>query len=251
MLNTSYDKLEDIPQEKRGAYIPKDGKFVLDTLEESHPLVVKKNQLKTEVSTKQGQLTKATNENTELKSKTIPEGHVVVAVADKQLLDTVKSYGGTPAEIDTKLKEHATLKAKDDERTKQDHLRAVARVMGWKEDALLLVPGLPDLEIRDVTENGQPVKDQSGEVKKQVIAKLKGENNTITEKQLREHFDATPALKIFEPSLLQNGQQQFGGTEFPRLGAGGGNGTKQSAASSVLTSRYGHVADKQPGGQQQ
>jgi hypothetical protein len=123
--------------------------------------------------------------------------------------------------------------------------------MGWKPGSLKLVPNLPALEIRDLTENGLPVKDDTGATKKTVVAKLEGLDKVVTEKSFREHFDQTPTLKGYEPLLVGSGAESGGtgaGTEIPEFGSGGGGGgEKDDLAGSVIKSRYGHNAPKAEG----
>ena len=237
MLKSSYAKLEDIPAEQRGAYVLKDGKYVLDDLDAEHPVVIERNSLKTDVSAKQGQITKLTNDKTAAETRAIPDGHVAVPVADKQLLDAVKPFGEANV-VKERLQKYPDLEKKEQERARQEHLRGVEKAMGWKEGSLALVPNLPELEVRDLVENGQPVKDDRNETKKTVVAKIPGENNTVTEKSFREVFDQTPALKAYEPLLVAQEQQQ-GGTELPPMGFGGGGGA-EDLAGSIIKSRYGH-----------
>ena len=235
MLEPEYTKLEDIPVDKRGAYVPKDGKFVLDTLSDKHPLVVKKNELKTEVSAKQGLLTKATNTATELQAKSIPEGHVAIPVADKQLLDVVKQQPGTAQEIAAKLKTFDDVVARNAARTKKDHDEAVAKVLKWKPEVFAAIQGLPETDVRDKVENGNVVKGTDGQPVKIVIAKIKGADGVVTEKPFLDYFNATPSLKIFEPSLKLVENQQF--VPFPQQ-SNTGEPVKSDATGSYLDSQY-------------
>jgi hypothetical protein len=221
MLRTSYDKLEDIPENLRGAYVPKDGKYVLDDLDDQHPVIVHNGTLTRERATDRTRITQLTNENSTLKGSSLPAGHRAVPEADAALLDKYKPLG-TPDQLGTIITEHGTLKTKDGERQRQEHLRTVAGVLNFNPEAFATLSGLPELEIRDMTENGQAVRDEKGNVRKTVIAKIKN-GEAITEKAFLDYFNETPTLKVFEPALKMaagGGGQSGGGTRWASQSTG-------------------------------
>jgi hypothetical protein len=202
MLKLSYDKLEDIPENMRGAYVQKDGKYVLDELSADHPVLVNNATLKTEKSAAIGRATTLQNQVTELSTKSVPEGHVVIPVADKQLLDEVKPLGDAKF-IKERVTGYEPLKQKAEAADREQKLTQVAEILGFNPKAFAALSGLPAadaFEVRDKTENGQPVKNAKGEVEKVVIVRL-DENGQKVEKNFRDHFDSTPGLKMWEASL--------------------------------------------------
>lgn len=238
-MKSFYAKLEDVPAGDRQHYQPDDtGAYVLK-VEDDHPTVVK---LKGENSTLKGSNTRLTNENEGLRQGQLPTGHKAVPEADATALDQYKQLG-TVQELQGMKTEHGDLKTKTAEHEREKHLGAVAAVMGWEPKALGKVPGLPELEIRDLMENGAVVKGTDGQPKQTVIARLKGVNDVVTEKPFREHFDATPDLKLFEPMLLA-GRQPPGVVPFPIQNPTGGGG-QVNLASSLINNRYGHNAPQQ------
>lgn len=244
MLKRSYAKLEDIPQALRSEYVLKDGKYVLDVegfenvdsvLDKNQELLAQHSTDKTEITSLKGQVTKLTNEKTALEGKSLPDGHVAIPAADKPLYDTVKSLNLPAEEIKTKVTEHGALKDKE-RRTE------LAHVMKWKPEAVEHMQGLPEYEIRDKTENGKVVMGEDGKPEKVAIARIKDAKGVVTEKPLKEYFDQTPALKVFEPSLLAEPQQS--GIEMPPFGTSGTGLKEDNLAGSVIASRYGHNLPK-------
>ncbi|HEX8177864.1 MAG TPA: hypothetical protein VF543_22435 [Pyrinomonadaceae bacterium] len=246
-LKRSYPKLEDVPPEYRSEYVPKDGEFVLDVegFENVNKVLSKNQELltqhatdKTEISTLKGQVTRLTTAQAELQSKATPDGHVPVPVADKQFLDTVKGFGDV-AQVKEKLEKYPTLEKQATEAVLAKQDSEIEKIMGWKSGSLSLIRDkVPELVVRDKTENGQVVKNDKGEPEKVVIARIKGENETYTEKAFTEHFNNTPELKFFEPSLLQQERQEFEGTELPTMGAGGGGSADKLLSDSLINNTY-------------
>lgn len=234
MLNTKYVKLEDIPADKRGAYVEKDGGYVLDELATDHPVVVNEKSLKSEKTAALARATSLQNQVTELSTKTVPEGHVVVPVADKQLLDAVKPLG-TLEEIKSKVIEFPTLKEKAEAVEREQKLTGVAQVLGYNPTVFSKLPGLPapdTFEVRDRTENGQVVKNRAGEPEKVVIVKLT-ENGQTVERNWTDYFNANEALKVFEPALKVapgGGGAASGGRQMPAQTGGAASGADDPIA---------------------
>ena len=189
-----YDKLEDVPEALREHYKLIDGKYVPE-VSDDHPLKVTNKSLlneKTAAETKVGGLeTKITGLEADLqsaKSSGLPRGHRAVTAAEAEMIDKLKPFG-TAQEIETKLTEHKTLKEKDQARETADHLKKVAKVLDYNEEAFALIPALPEFEIRTV------------EGKETVIAKIKGENNVVTERPASEFIESAPNIAPLLPAL--------------------------------------------------
>lgn len=238
MLQKEYVKLEDIPADKRGAYVPKDGKLVLDDLSEDHPVIVHKKELERDLTAEKAKATRATNEKTEALARALPDGHVAAPAADAAVLSELKATGVPLAEVKQRVTDFPGLKKRVEEHERAAHLAEVAKVMKWKPEALQAIADkLPELEIRDKTENGQVVKDENDRLVKIVIAKVKGANDAVEDKPFEAYFKETPTLNVFEPSLLAEPKAAEGGTELPEMGHTGGGGSK-SLAGALIADRY-------------
>jgi hypothetical protein len=100
MLEPEYAKLEDIPAEKRGAYKKDEstGKYVLDDLSPSHPLVAHKLTLERDLSSERGKVTKLSNEKATLEARpALADGQVAVPAAEKAYIEKLKPLGDPDA----------------------------------------------------------------------------------------------------------------------------------------------------------
>jgi hypothetical protein len=223
MLQTTYAKKEDVPADKIGAYIEKDGKWVLDDLSNDHPVVAKRDELLTKTSTQQGQITRLSNEVATLKVTSVPEGHAIVPVADKQLLDAVKPLG-TVEEIKTKLTEYPTLKEKEQSRTLDELYDKAAKELGYENvGAFKAIAKALKLDIKF-----KPEKVDGKDVEKPYVG----------DKALADHIAATPELKDAEPVFKTKPQVPAPSTE-------GGSGNRPAAAGAG-GSTNGGGGDKTP-----
>lgn len=236
MLKRSYATKEEIPAAYQQDYVQKDGKWVVDVegfdnvekvLEKNRELLSDNSSLKSENTGLKGQVTKLNNDKAELSVKALPDGHVAIPVADKQMLDAVKPLG-TLDEIKTKVTEYPQLKQQAETVTRQQKLSSVAQVLGFNAEVFAKLPGLPapeSFEVRDKTENGQVVKNKQGEPEKVVIVKLT-ENGQSAEKNFLDYFNGNAELKLFEPALKAGTgqQQQQQNRQVPAQT--GGNGTQ-------------------------
>jgi hypothetical protein len=230
MLQTSYAKKEDIPAEKVGAYIEKDGKFVLDDLSNDHPVVAKRDELLTKTSTQQGQITRLTNENATLKVTAIPEGHAVIPVADKQLLDAVKPLG-TLEEIKAKVTEYPTLKEKEQSRTLDELYEKAAKDLGYENTAAFkAIAKALKLDVKF-----KPEKIDGKDVEKPYVG----------EKSLADHIAATPDLKdaeaVFKSKPAPPAPSTEGGSG--NRPAVGGEGGGQGGGDKAQTYRFQEPGD--------
>lgn len=210
MLKTSYDSQESIPENLRGAYVARDGKFVLDDLSDDHPVIVSK---KSALADKSRAVSKADGLQADLdaaKSTSIPRGHVAVAKSDAELLEKIKPHG-TGDEVVAKLTEHAELKEETQKRQREDQLREVAKLLSYEPEAFVRLNNLPEFEIRD------------GKDGKTVVAKLKDAKGVITEKPAQEFVEASSDIAPFLPALKAT---QSGGTKVHGTAGNGGQPAK-------------------------
>lgn len=193
-----YDKLEDVPEALREHYKLIEGKYVPE-VSDDHPVKANNVKLlneKTTAETKASGLeTKVAGLTADLESArthSLPRGHKAVPTAEVEAMEQLKAHG-TATEIVTKLGEHKTLKEESETRKASDHLKKVAKVLGYNEEAFALIQGLPEMEIRTV------------DGKETVVAKIKDDKNVITEKPVTEFIESAPTIAPLLPALKVSG----------------------------------------------
>src|SRR6185369_11224884 len=105
---------------------------------------------------------------------------VLVSKADAELLEKYKPLG-TPDELATVKTEHGTLKDTEAKRQRDDTNRLVAKELGYNTDAFVILPNLPEFEIRDGKDG-----------KKSVVAKVT-EGDKVVEKAAKDFIEANHA----------------------------------------------------------
>lgn len=198
MLKTNYNSESEIPENLKGAYVQRDGKWLLDDLSDDHPVIVSK---KAALADKSRAVTKQEELQADLeaaKQNHVPRGHVAVPKADQELLEKVKPFGSGD-EVISKLTEHKSLKEESSKRSREDSLRAVAKELNYEPEAFVRLQGLPEFEIRD----------KDG--KKTVIAKVKT-GDTITEKPASEFIESSADFAPFVPALKAAGGTRVHGS---------------------------------------
>lgn len=193
MLKTSYDKQDDIPENLRGAYIQKDNKWVLDDLDNSHPVVTKRDELLRDNTTLKSQNTRLQNDKASLEQNVLPAGHKAVPEADAELIEVVKPLGDKKA-VTALIDEHKTLKAKDESVEHGKSIKRALELAGFKA----------------TEENVEAVKAISAslgikpEFKEETIDGKKVEKPYVADKLFTDYVEATPALKALT-SVLKGG----------------------------------------------
>jgi hypothetical protein len=189
-----YDKLEDVPEALREHYKLIEGKYVPE-VSDDHPVKVNNVKLLNEKTAAETKASGLETANTALKADlesarahSLPRAHKAVPTAEVEAMEQLKAHG-TVTEIVTKLTEHKTLKEESDTRKTQDHLREVAKVLEYSPEAFVLLPNLPEFDIRDGADG-----------KKIVIAKIK-DGQTITEKPAQEFIESAPHYAPLLPAL--------------------------------------------------
>lgn len=183
-----YNTLDEVPEALREHYAKVDGKYV-PQLSDDHPVLVQNKTLVTEKSQAKARVTELEADIETAKTHTIPRGHVAVAKADADLIDKYKPLG-TPDELTAMKTEHGTLKQDMEKRAREDNLRLVAKELNYQPDAFILLPNLPEFEIRDGKDG-----------KKLVIAKLKDDKGVVTEKPATEFIESSPTIAPLLPAL--------------------------------------------------
>lgn len=198
MLKTSYNTESEIPENLKGAYIGRDGKFVLDQLSDDHPVIISKKAALADKANATQKVEGLEADLAQAKTTSIPRGHIAVPKADADLLEKLKPHG-TPQEIETKLSEHKELQEKVAKQERDAQLREVAKILSYEPEAFVRLQSLPEFEIRDGADN-----------KKTVIAKLKDSKGVITEKPAQEFIESSADIAPFLPALKATGN---GGTK--------------------------------------
>lgn len=185
----SYSNQTDIPEALREFYSKReDGKWHAD-IPDDHPAVKHNAKLLSEKQTAEGKVTQLESDLESAKASSLPRGHVAVARADAELIERYKPLG-TPDEITAMKTEHGTLKQDAEKRAREDNLRLVAKELNYQPDAFILLPNLPEFEIRDGKDG-----------KKTVIAKLKDDKGVVTEKPANEFIESSPSITPLLPAL--------------------------------------------------
>lgn len=212
MLPT-YTKLEDVPEALREHYKLIEGKYVPE-ISDDHPIKVTNAKLLTEKSTAEANLVNAQTDlataKTDLetaRSSGLPRGHEAVPKAEADFIRAVKAAGVTTIETFTTMKsELDTLKPKVQEQERRDNLKLVADHYKWNPETLYRIPGLPEIEWRDL--NGTKVPH----------AKIKN-GEEVSFEPLDKFVTASADHKVFVPSLALTPE----GTPMPNQGAGAGS----------------------------
>lgn len=186
----AYANQTDVPEALREHYSKReDGKWHAD-IADDHPAVKHNAKLLSEKNTAEGKVTQLTSDLESARAGNLGRGQVVMAKSDAQLLDQYKALG-TPDEVGTIKTEHATLKKKDVERSRNDLLRKVAKAHGYNEDAFVLLRDLPDFISRP-SKDGKSV---------DWFAQTKDDKGVITEKPAKEFVESAEHIKPFMSSL--------------------------------------------------
>lgn len=213
MLRPSYESLEAIPENQRGAYVQKDNRYVLDDLDAAHPVLITNRDLKAEKQQIQSEVESLRADLASAKANSLPRGHVAVVKAEAEALDRIKAKG-TVEQAVAQLDEYPALKSEIEGGKREKHLHSVAETLAYEPEAFTRLHGLPEFELRDVT-------DAAGKVTKQAIAKIKDANGVITERPAKEFIEGHADYKPFLVALAPQKQ----GTP-ANFGPSGGQGPK-------------------------
>lgn len=192
---TTYSKQEDIPEALREHYSKReDGKWHAD-IPDDHPATKNNAKLLSDKSAAEAKVVKLESDLESARAGNLGRGQVAVAKSDAELLDKYKAHG-TPDEVGAIKTEHATLKERDAERTRDDTLRKVAKAHNYNEDAFVLLRDLPDFISR-------PSKDGKST---EWFAQIKDDKGVITEKPAKEFVESAEHIKPFMASLAQKSE---------------------------------------------
>jgi hypothetical protein len=239
----TYNTLAEVPEAFREHYVMKGGKAVAE-VSTDHPLATnnatllsEKTQAETRATTAERERDEANRKKGEAESalasaNVIPRGQEAVPKADAELVRAVKSAGIESVEAFTTLKtKHDENEVEVKRQERRERLDAIRKAEGWGEgavDVLELITDLPEIEQRDTSE-----KNADGTPKKKNVAKVKGADGVVTEKDFSAYFAERHAALL--PSVKATKEE--GGTELPGHGAGGGGG-ERSFASEIIKNRY-------------
>lgn len=215
MLQPSYASKEAIPADKVGAYVEKDGKWVLDDLSDDHPVVTHKKTLERDLATEKGKVTRLTNEKAALESNVLPPGTKPVPEADAELLELVKPLGDKKA-VKAVIDEHKTLSQEKREREQDATLERAAQLAGYDNpEAFKAAARAQNVQVT---------------FKEETVDGKKVEKPFVGDKPLGEFVAATPGLKALEVAFKTKPTPEAPSTEGgsgnrpPANGEGGGTG---------------------------
>lgn len=211
MLKYQYDSQEQVPGNLKDAYLldSKSGKYTLDTLEDKHPVVVKKNELLGTTVTQTAQLAELNNRIEKLGQNVLPAGMQAVT-SDVAKLGTAVSSIGLSAEELSKLKSKNEQLEKDlYDRDNRDLLRKAANAAGVTNfDAFINLPASGALNLEKQMKDGK---------EEFVLVSGEGKARTTTAFN-REWFDKSEAFKPYIASIFDDSQEESRekGVKFPK-----------------------------------
>lgn len=227
MLRTSYDKLENIPENQRGAYIERDGRWLLDELDKDHSLVQKRDELLRSESALKSQNTKLANDKAALESRTIPEGQRAVPVEVAELGEAAQTTGWKKDEFATVKTERDELQSKLAARDRAEIVGRAAKAANRSEQAFADHADAKNLQFAEADET------VDGKAVKQIY--VVGRDAAGAETKTRVE-DYVPQNAAHVPLAVV----QKKGMNFPaQTSGGGGDQTHESPARRVVNGRYG------------
>jgi len=212
MLKSSYDSLEAIPENARGAYIEKDGKWILDTFAEDHPLVKKRDELLSKLAAKSDEVETLTTERDTALRRVVPSGKKVVDPEVAKLGEAAQQASLTADDIPKIKGELDTLKAESEGRRAEETLSsaaAAAEITGV--DAFKKLDAARKLKLEKASVNGED--------KWQIVNDVEGK--TVKVDFNREWLEKQDEFKPFLPALFAEGDMEngngngSGGIKFP------------------------------------
>lgn len=165
MPKTFYANETDIPENLKGAYEAKNGRWELTKLDDDHPTIATNKSLTIEQSKLKGQITTLTTEKEtieqerdDFKNKAVPRGFRAVSTEIAELGETVKASGLSKDEIGslkTKVDEHEREKAETEAKTLKTKAFQSAGVSNV--DLALSLRQSDDLNFESETKDGKEV----------------------------------------------------------------------------------------------
>ena len=167
MPKSFYLDATDIPDNQRGAYASKNGRWELTELDTDHPTIATKTELETTQRGLKSQIATLTTQAADLQQKltisqtrALPEGQVAVTPEVKTLGESIQTLGIKPGEL-TGLKSRAeAAETKLNEISFSQTVNEAAKSINRNSkgvETLLKANGL-QLEIKEETVDGKPTK---------------------------------------------------------------------------------------------
>lgn len=184
MLESFYSKKEDIPADKRGAYVEKNGRWEVDEYAPSHPLVAKKDEFKAKYAVLKPEFDRLQREKTTLETKTIPDGKVAADPDIVELGETAKSHGLSKKEIPTLKTDVEKYKGEVETIKTTEIARKVAAAAGKNPEAWAEHVTAKALKFKEVT-----TKDDKGNDVTSFMVVTSGDGDKEVETPLRDYVD--------------------------------------------------------------
>lgn len=213
MLKTSYPTQDAIPDNQKGAYIERDGKWILDDYDSDHPLVKKRDELLTKVAKHDEALDEVNTKLEVALKRQVPSGKKVVDSDVAKLGEAAKQAGLTEDELPKIITERDELKKDKEARDSESVLeKAAGSAEITNVDAFKKLDAARKLRFETTTVNG--------ETKYQVIQTVDGKDvkNDFTREWVEKNEDLKPFTAAFysDPGNGEgNGNGSGGGIKFP------------------------------------
>jgi hypothetical protein len=244
-LKRSYATEAEVPTERKADYVLKDGRYVLDVegfaniesvLAKNQELVGKVNGHAAEISEKDAEIGRLTNDLQSARNSSVPRGKRLVDTADAELADAVKAAGVTDAVAFNALKtKHDEYKTTAEAATRREALDGLRKKLGWGENAvgvLELIPNLPEVEDRDAQVNGKTEKVPHAKL----VTKNAAGQDEISYKPFAEYFTEKHAALL--PSV-QAKKESAGDFNFTMLPPGGASSGGELLSDKLMNDWYG------------
>lgn len=137
-LKTYYTAEADIPENLKGAYVARDGKWILDKLETDHPTIVALEEIKQKHSTLTTQNAELMQDKTRLEAGKLPDGKVAVDPEIEKLGNAAKSAGLKQTELSTLKSDYASLKDELEKDRRASRAEKAAKAAGLNDKFALM-----------------------------------------------------------------------------------------------------------------
>lgn len=257
MLVTQIEKLEDVPENVRGAYIknPKGSGYILDSLDETtHPLAIKKNELLGKEATRNATITQLTTERDQAirerdaaRTNTVPEGKALVDKEIAELGETAKAANLAKDQIPVITKEHSEWKTERETIAKNEVLSRAAKSIGIAEgEPMKAFLGLPT--IQGLSFDSEKIKlEKGGEEEKFYIVETDSSGVKSKKPFTKEFVETDASIKPFLPAIFAT-EQPGNKVSFMKQTSVKQGQPVGNPADALLSRKYAHVtAEKESG----
>ena len=230
MLQNFYEKESDIPKGLKAAYIAKNGRYELDELSETHPVVIAKNEIQGKHDTVKQQYREKANEVARLDAKGLPDGKVAVDPEIETLGNAANNAELTADEIPNLKTQSDELQKTIDSMKSDGIIRKALESNGMNVDKFFALKGETSIAVETVKE------EKEGKTTDKYIVVSKDDQGVETKRDFDEFVKENDKFKPFYDDLKLSGEERK--TWVTQESGDNGKTSEKSAAESYLGSRY-------------